>query len=205
MISTMTPQPFEYELDDGRMVLIRDVRPSDRERVRRAYLTAGESTIYQRFFSIRPALSEAELDHLTQVDQYHHVAWGAVDLSNDEQPGVGIARFVRDEDNSQKAEIALAVADGWQGAGLGRVLLAVLYLLAREKNVTTLWGVTLFENHTLANWFRNLGATVTDEADYHEVSLPVSDSPSQLSPTSSADNLRKLIERLQNEWRRSSD
>lgn len=196
----MTPQPFEYELDDGRMVLIRDVRPSDRERVRRAYLTAKESTIYQRFFAVRPALSETELDQLTQVDQYTHVAWGAVDLSDDEQPGVGIARFVRDEDDSQTAEIALAVADGWQGAGLGRVLLAVLYLLAREKDVTTLWGVTLFENHTLANWFRDLGATVSDETDYHEVALQISDSLSQLPATPSADNFRKLVERLQNEW-----
>lgn len=200
MMSPMTPQPFEYELDDGRKVLIRDVRPSDRERVRRAYLTASESTIYQRFFAVRPALSEAELDHLTQVDQYQHVAWGAVDLSDDEQPGVGIARFVRDEDDPQKTEIALAVADGWQGAGLGRVLLAVLYLLAREKDVTTLWGVTLFENQTLANWFRNLGATVTDEADYHEVSLQIPNSLSELPPTPSAENFRKLLERVQEEW-----
>lgn len=198
----MTPQPFEYELDDGRKVLIRDVRPGDRERVRQAYLTASESTIYQRFFAVRPALSEPELDHLTQVDQSQHVAWGAVDLCDDEQPGVGIARFVRDEEDPLRAEIALAVADGWQGAGLGRVLLAVLYQLARENDVTTLWGVSLHENQTLANWFRDLGAEVIDTPDCHEVSLQISNEDTAFPPTPSARNFRKLLRRLEREWNR---
>jgi len=201
----MIPEPFEFELEDGRKVLIRDVRPSDRERVRRAYLAAGESTIYQRFFAVRPALSESELDHLTRVDQRDHVAWGAVDLSREDQPGVGIARFVRDENDLHSAEIALAVADGWQGAGLGRILLAVLYFLARENDVTRLWGVTLFENHTMAGWFRDLGATVKDTTDCHEVSLPVTQSGSQFPDTPSARNFLKLLQRLELTWNSRPD
>jgi GNAT superfamily N-acetyltransferase len=196
----MNPQPFEFELDDGRQVLIRDVRPSDRERVRKAYLTASESTIYRRFFAVRTGLSESELDHLTQVDQDRHIAWGAVDLSDESHPGVGIARFIRDESDHRSAELALAVADGWQGAGLGRVLLAVLYSLARKNGVSRLWGATLFENQSLANWFRNLGATVVDTADYHEVSLPVTESGSQLPATSSARHFRKVLQRLDSLW-----
>jgi GNAT superfamily N-acetyltransferase len=189
-------EPFEHQLDDGRTVLVRDVRPGDRERIRDAYAEASRSTIYRRFFSTRPALSEAELTHLSEVDQHDHVAWGAVDSSRDGHPGVGIARFIRDTDDPASAEVALAVADGWQGSGLGRALLAVLYCLGRERGISTLYGVTLFENRFLAEWFRELGATVVEEDGYFDVKLPLLDDLSQLPDSETLERFRQLVDRL---------
>ena len=48
---------------------------------------------------------------------------------------MGIARYVRDRDDPQTAEIAVTVVDDWQGRGLGTELLTQLSGRARREGV----------------------------------------------------------------------
>ena len=48
---------------------------------------------------------------------------------------VGIARFVRDEDDPRAAEVAFEVVDPCQGAGVGGRLLRELAALARRDGI----------------------------------------------------------------------
>jgi protein lysine acetyltransferase len=49
-------------------------------------------------------------------------------------PVVADARFVRDHDDLASAEIALNVADAYQGRGIGTLLLGALAITARRRH-----------------------------------------------------------------------
>ena len=74
---------------------------------------------YRRFFSPVNHLTESQLDYLTLVDHHDHEA--IVALASGEIRGV--ARYVRPEPDSPRAEVAVVVEDSWQGRGLGTELL----------------------------------------------------------------------------------
>jgi len=89
-------------------------------------------------------MSERMLDQMTQVDGHRHVAWLA--LTPDERTGVGVVRYVRAADDDQSAEVAIAVADDWQGGGLGGELLRQTVDHARLAGLDLLTATTLREN-----------------------------------------------------------
>ena len=86
-----------------------------------------------RFLTDKKTLSAAELRYYTEIDHHDHEALGA--LSPADGRGVGIARYVRDADDPQAAEIAVTIADDWQGRGLGTELLAELSDRARQAGI----------------------------------------------------------------------
>jgi len=62
--------------------------------------------------------------------------------------------------DSADAEFAIAVADEWQGAGLGRELLVRLSAHAREHGVRRLFGDVLWGNNAMLGLARELGAVL---------------------------------------------
>src|SRR6516165_4668921 len=69
-----------------------------------------------RFLTRKGELTPAELGYFTDVDHRDHEALGA--LNHADGRGVGIARYVRDAEDPQAAEIAVTIVDDWQGRGL---------------------------------------------------------------------------------------
>lgn len=59
---------------------------------------------------------------------------------------VGDARFVRDSTEADSAEFGIAVADAWQGMGLGRRLLQATIAAAHANGVKQLYGGVLRDN-----------------------------------------------------------
>ena len=117
-------------LRDGSKVLIRQVRGSDAPLLADGFAWLSARSRQMRFLSPKHSLSAAELRFFTEVDHYEHEAIGALSLANG--GGVGIARYVRDVDDPEAAEIAVTIADDWQGRGLGTELLAQLSGRARQ-------------------------------------------------------------------------
>jgi hypothetical protein len=70
-----------------------------------------------RFLTPKQALSPAELRYSTDVDHHPHEAVGA--LNHADGRDVGIARYIRDADDPQAAEIAVIIIEDRQGQGLG--------------------------------------------------------------------------------------
>ncbi len=92
---------------------IRSLRDGDTETVSALFARLGERSRERRFCGAKPRLSEVELANLARVDRDHHVLVGYLD--GDAEPA-GIARLVRD---GSAAEVAFAVADAYQGRGVG--------------------------------------------------------------------------------------
>ncbi len=99
------------------------------------------------------------LDQMTQVDGHRHVAWLA--LTPDEGTGVGVVRYVQAGDDAQSAEVAIAVADDWQGGGLGGELLRQTIDHAWLAGLDLLTATTLRENSAAAGLLQATGFAAT--------------------------------------------
>ncbi len=149
---------FLARLRDGSPVLLRPVTPGDKLRIEEGLSHLSPRSVYYRFGRQLQRLSERELAYFTEVDQVHHIAWGAVDPDDPAEAGLGIARLIRESQRSRRAEVALTVIDSHHGLGLGTVLLATLRAMARIRGIRTLRACVLSENHWVVAWFQRLGA-----------------------------------------------
>ncbi len=87
-------------------------------------------SIYFRFFSPKPRLTDKEIERFTTVDFHDRVA--LVALLGDAM--IGVARFDR-WPGKDEAEVAFIVADAHHGRGIATVLLEHLAALARETGI----------------------------------------------------------------------
>src|SRR5690349_18363060 len=120
-------------LRNGSAVLIRPVLSADAPLLADGFARLSAASRQMRFLGVKKELSAAELRYLTDVDHHDHEALGAVDRASGR--GVGIARYIRDADDPQAAEIAVTIVDDWQGRGLGAELLAQLSDRARQEGI----------------------------------------------------------------------
>ena len=142
---------------------------------------------YHRFFTYAPALSNAQLQYFTDVDQINHVAWAAVAADPASATGFGVSRFIRSSAQPEVGEFAVTVIDAMQRKGLGRALLAMLHLLAVERGIQILRAVCLSENRRMVSWLCRLGAESKGCSEGTiELDLPVRKSPDNSAPSGSA-------------------
>jgi len=145
-------------LRDGSRVLIRPVRGADAPLLADGFARLSDRARRMRFLGRKDHLSAAELRYFTDVDHHDHEALGA--LSPASGRGVGIARYVRDTGDPQSAEIAVTIADDWQGRGLGTELLARLSDRARQEGILRFTALVASDNTAMAGLLRNMGAVL---------------------------------------------
>ena len=151
----VTAATDSLDLTDGRRVRIAPVRPLDASAERDFVGALSLTSRYRRFhFGLRELSPEASRE-MTEIDHHDHVAFVARPL--DGAAIVADARYVRRADSAD-AEFAIAVADAWQGAGLGRALLVHLIGHARAHGVGRLFGDVLWGNAPMLALVRSLGA-----------------------------------------------
>jgi len=149
-------QSRSLALEDGRRVRVRPLRASDRARYRDAVAALSPRSRYLRFAApLPPQMTALLLDQMMQFDEDRHVVY--VGLTADERRIVGVARFVADAVEVDRGEVAIAVADDWQRAGLGASLLAKIIERARIVGMRSLVATTLIENVGAARLARSCG------------------------------------------------
>ena len=135
-------------LRDGSTVLIRPVQSADASLLADGFARLSARSRQLRFLGPKQELSPAELRYFTEVDHHDHEALGA--LNHADGRGIGIARYVRDADDSQAAEIAVTVVDDWQGRGLGTELVAQLSDRARSEGIRRFTALVAADNPAMA-------------------------------------------------------
>ncbi|HXF36601.1 MAG TPA: GNAT family N-acetyltransferase [Actinomycetota bacterium] len=136
------------------------MREGDRDALLAFLEGLSEGSRALRFFSAATDLAAAaergaDVDH---VDRY-----GLVVTAGPDQAVVAHAMYERTEPRG--AEIALAVADRFQGRGVGTILLGHLAEAAREVGIETFRAETLPRNHRMLEVFRESGFPYTVRAE----------------------------------------
>jgi RimJ/RimL family protein N-acetyltransferase len=142
---------------DGGHIRLRPVLPEDKDRLVAGLQRLSPQSRYRRFLSPVNELSPRTLAYLTEIDFHDHFAWGALDLDQPDQPGVGVARYVRLADDPEAAEAAVAVVDDHQGRGIGTLLLEVLTFTAVEHGIRRLVASALADNAAVQDLLEDLG------------------------------------------------
>jgi hypothetical protein len=91
----------EIELRDGSWVEIRGLGPDDKTGLAAGFERLSERSRYRRFLSATPELSAKQLAHFTEVDHHDHEALVAIEPAS--RYGLGVARYVRSNDNPNEA------------------------------------------------------------------------------------------------------
>lgn len=119
-------------------ITIRPLRNGETQAVQAVFDRLGARSRVLRFGGAKTVLTRYDLEHLARVDETHHVL---VALSKGAP--VGIARLVRD---GGSAEVAVEVADEWQGRRVGTLLMERLAADARAAGIDRLHAVVAPDN-----------------------------------------------------------
>jgi len=141
-------------LRDGSTVHVRPVRRDDAPAVRALFDGLSEESRWLRFFSGAYHV-DAVLRWATEVD--YDRRFGLVVTAGWEQRVVAHAGWERQRDHPEKAELALAIADAFQGRGLGTILLGQLAEAANAAGVAVFGAEVLPQNRQMLQVLRDSG------------------------------------------------
>ena len=178
----MTPLPSTAELQtlgatvrlrDGSEIRIRQGQTDDRELLLRGFERLSEESRYRRFLAPMTELSDSMVDYLTDIDHHDHEAIVAIDPGSGE--GVGVARYVRDSQSPDQAEVAVTVIDDWQGRGVGTLLLELIGSRARDEGINTFTAMVLATNTEMMEVLEGVGPVeiVERESGTVQIQAPV--------------------------------
>jgi GNAT superfamily N-acetyltransferase len=123
----------------GGRVWLRLLEPGDTNLLRLFYWRLSSETIYRRFLSPIKPPANALIKRLVDIDHHDREALIALD----ERGIVGVARYGT---TGLTHEVAVVVADDWQGRGLGRLLLRRLAHIARARGIASFHATMLGDN-----------------------------------------------------------
>jgi RimJ/RimL family protein N-acetyltransferase len=177
------------ELNDGTFVSFRPILPADASALQRFHARLSKQSIYLRFFSYQPRLSDTQARYFTELDGVRRFALVALDPL---EPGeiAGVVRFERDPE-TDRAEYAAVIADRWQGRGLGLALTRQLIDSARQRGICSLYALVLYENARMLNLLRDLGLPerMTMEQEVERIEILLCPSVPALSTSPALDSV----------------
>jgi ribosomal protein S18 acetylase RimI-like enzyme len=142
---------FSLATRGGRRVTVRAIRPSDGDRLRRFDAGLSEKARRLRYLGYMPPMSGDGAARLASPDLDQRFAFVALAGRR----LVGDCRLVPAEGGGE--EIAIAVADDFQGAGVGRALLEVALRTAAERGFDEVVAEVNYENERMSRMLRRMG------------------------------------------------
>jgi GNAT superfamily N-acetyltransferase len=156
--------PNELERDatlkDGTVIHLRPIRPDDAPRLVALFDRLSQQTTYQRFFSVLKRLPPAYARVFANVDYRQRLAIVAEMVAPAGPELIGVGRY-EPADATEIApgiaptvvptdvEVAFVVQDGWQGRGLGSILLEDVLRAAVARGVQRFRAFVLADNHRM--------------------------------------------------------
>jgi len=148
-----------FFLSDGTSLLIRAIRPDDKQRLLDGLHHLSNKSVYYRFFRSKHELTEKELKYFTEVDFNHHVAIVAAIQNVGKENDIGVARYIelKDRGSQRIAEVAFAIDDEYQHKGVGTLLFKELVAIAQEQGIKRLVAEVLLDNKAMLKIFEHSG------------------------------------------------
>jgi acetate---CoA ligase (ADP-forming) len=147
-------------LRDGSTLHLRPVRPDDDVKLLEMLRHMSSEALYYRFMTV-PRIDLAKAAQLTKADfnrQYILAGECAGAIT-------AIAGYYVDESSPTRAEVAFAVANAWQGRGIGTRLLECLAEIGRRRDIRTFDAYVLGENRRMMDVFLESGFTAAQQLE----------------------------------------
>ncbi|MGP3948969.1 bifunctional acetate--CoA ligase family protein/GNAT family N-acetyltransferase [Streptomyces sp. 7N604] len=170
--TTHPPSEVHALLADGSTVAIRRARPDDRGEVLRMHEGMSQEDLRLRFFGVNPLYAREAAARICAPARSGYCALVAV--ANGRVDGVAeYSVHPAGRDEWPSADIALAVAEGRHGQGIGTLLLEHLVHAARDAGIRTFTADALAENHAVLQVFADLGLRTSRHFEGTEVRCTV--------------------------------
>jgi RimJ/RimL family protein N-acetyltransferase len=160
-------------LRDGSTVHIRPITQGDEKPLLEFFRSLSSESKWLRFFSIvQDSFLVCEAHREAAVDNIK--TGGLIAISPDGKRIIGHAIY--SQLASAHAEAAFAVADDYQGLGLGTILLIKLAQAAAAKNIEIFEAEVMGANHQMIGVFRNSGFKITTKIQHGQchIEFPIS-------------------------------
>ncbi|HUJ86857.1 MAG TPA: GNAT family N-acetyltransferase [Burkholderiales bacterium] len=171
----MSPRELErwredWMLADGARVACRPIRPDDAALEQEFVRGLSPESRHNRFMAEIRELSPEMLARFTRIRYPHDLALIVTASEGGREREIAVARYVALAAPRQ-CEFALAVADGWQGRGVGYRLMQTLIGFAREAGFGRMEGYVLAANHKMLELMHALGFDIRPSEEGPQVRL----------------------------------
>lgn len=141
---------------------MRPIAPADKAAMGAFFAGLSPESRNRRFLTTKPALSARELAYFTEIDHRRHVG-----LVARERAGriVGVGQYAAWAGEPDAGDMAIAIADDFQGRGLGTALAHDLVARARANGFGRLTATTQPWNVASRRLLGRVGFAVTGHVD----------------------------------------
>ena len=146
-------------LKNGTQVNFRSIRPTDEPHMRDLLYDLSQETIYYRFMSRQQRFTHRQIQDFVYIDHRHDVAIvGTVPEAHGEEI-IAVGRYYLNE-QTNKAEVAFVIRDGWQNQGLGSFMFRHLIAIAKRNGISGFTAEVLRDNRRMQAIFNHSGYKV---------------------------------------------
>ncbi len=158
-----------FLMKNGTQVNFRSIRPTDEPHMRDLLYDLSQETVYYRFMSRQQRFTHRQIQDFVYIDHRRDVAIvGTVPEAHGEEI-IAVGRYYLNE-QTNKAEVAFVIRDGWQNQGLGSFMFRHLIAIAKRNGISGFTAEVLRENRRMQAIFNHSGYKVKsslEEGVYH--------------------------------------
>ena len=175
-------------LRDGGTLRLREPSDADRDGLLRFFEELSQRSLFLRFHGI-PRVDDHLVDPVLDSDWDERGALLASVAEDGEDTIVALANYVRLRD-PKSAEVAFAVADAYQGRGIGTRMLERLAALAGPRGIERFVGEVMADNSAMIGVFEGVGFEVarTLEGGEVEMTFPIAATADYVSHVEARDH-----------------
>ena len=140
---------------DGIRITIRPAKPVDERRIQEHYYTLEKGDIVSRFFHEKTSFSRKDLESVAQIDYIHDLTLIALVGESGFEQVVAVGEYLLARDTNM-AEVAFSTSKGFQGKGLGKILMRKLSEAARDNGISGFIAYTAPHNRAMVGLFKTL-------------------------------------------------
>jgi GNAT superfamily N-acetyltransferase len=142
-------------LQDRRRVIVRAIRADDADRLAAFDRALSPRSRQLRYLGSKPPMTDDWALHLATVDFDRRFALVATSGEGEEERIVADCRLLAEGET--RAELAIVVADDYQGVGLGRLLVELAMRLAGDRGFPLVHADVRYDNSPMALLLRSEG------------------------------------------------
>ncbi len=151
-------------LDQGTQISFRSILPTDEPHMRDLIYDLSRETIYYRFMSNQQRFTHQQIQDFVYIDHRKDVAIIGVLPEAHGEEIIAVGRYYLNK-NTNKAEVAFVIRDGWQNNGIGSFMFRHLISIAKRNGISGFTAEVLRDNRRMQAIFNHSGYKVKSQME----------------------------------------